>query len=183
MDNLFDILVYLIIIISFLAPLFKKKEKPNTTEKPQQSHQRSSDGFSEFETETVVTETSDYDILTELEIIFNQDLGKPKPQIESKQRSEEKIKEVSLEQTSVNYDKFELEKKIGLETQKKFQRKEIKLDSDTEKAAMMFEELLGKQGAKVRTTHLLIKKIRNPRLIKDYIVVSEILNRPLALRK
>lgn len=184
MDNFFEVLIYLIIIISFLSSLFKKKEQPKTTQKPQTPHQQSkSDGFSEFESEPVEVESSGYDILSEIENIFNQELGKPKPKTESITKPEERIKDRSLEQESVNYDKFDLEKKVALDTQKRFQRREIKIDSRTEKAALMFEELSKKQRAKTHISHPLIKKIKNPLLIKEYILVSEILNKPLALRK
>lgn len=187
MDNLFEVLIYLIIIISFLSSLFKKKEQPKTTQKPerpQTTYQNNeSDGFSEFESDSAQTEASGYDILSEIENIFNQELGRPKAQTESLPKQVSTANERSLEQESVNYDRFELERKAAIETQKRFQRDEIKIDSKTEKAALMFEELLNKQRAKTVIANPLIKKIKNPRMIKDYILVSEILNKPLALRK
>lgn len=184
MDNFFEVLIYLIIIISFLSSLFKKKENPNSSQKPQPTpNKSSSDGFSEFESESVEVESSGYDILSEIENIFNQELGKPKTHTQSKPKPDQSISDISLEGQSVNYDTHDLEKKVALETQKRFQRREIKLDSGTEKAALMFEELLNKQRAKAHTAHPLIKKIKNPQLIKDFIIVSEILNRPLSLRK
>jgi hypothetical protein len=186
MDNFFEILIYLIIIISFLSSLFQKKEKPKTTQKPEgAAKQKSSDSFSEFEAEPIDVESSSagYDILSEIEKIFNEDLGAPKPKQEAEIRTAKSVEDRSLETESVNYDKFDLEKRMALETQARFQRKEVKVDSKTELAAKMFEELLKKQGAKKREKHPIIQKIKNPQLIKDYIVVSEILNKPLALRK
>lgn len=184
MDNFFEVLIYLIIIISFLSSLFKKKEQPKTTHKPPApQQQRDSDAFSEFESESVEAEPAGYDILSEIENIFNEEFGKPKPHTESIPKTNEKIRDRSLEQESVSYDEFDLERKIALDTQKRFQRKEIQVDSRTEKAALMFEELLKKQGAKTHISHPLIKKIKNPRAIKEYILVSEVLNKPLALRK
>lgn len=186
MDNFFEVLIYLIIIISFLSSLFQKKEKPKTTQKPEgTAQQKPSDGFSEFENVPLEVESSSsgYDILSEIEKIFNEDLGAPKPKQEPEIRTTSRIEDRSLEAESVNYDKFDLEKRIALETQARFQKKEIKIDSKTELAAKMFEELLKKQGAKKRERHPIVQKIKNPQLIKDYIVVSEILNKPLALRK
>ncbi|MCS7052354.1 MAG: hypothetical protein NZM09_01330 [Ignavibacterium sp.] len=184
MDSLFDIIIFLIIIISFLSSLFQKKEKPKTTQKTEGSTQtKSSDGFSEFESEKIEVEAPSYDILSEIEKIFNEDLGVPKQKREPEFQTPSTIPERSLETESISYDKFDLEKKVALETQAKFQRKEIAIDSKTETAAKMFEELLKKQGAKKKEKHPIIKKIRDPQLIKDYIIVSEILNKPLALRK
>ncbi len=184
MDNFFEVLIYLIIIISFLSSLFKKKEQPKAPPSQQGSVKKQpSDGFSEFESESVEVESSGYDILSEIENIFNQELGKPKQRTESEIKPEPKIRDRSLEADSINYDKFELEKKAALDTQKRFQRREITVDARTETAAMMFEELLKKQRAKSLVSHPIIKKIKNPQMIKDYIIVSEILNKPLALRK
>jgi hypothetical protein len=183
MDNLFEILIYLFIIISFLSSLFKKKEEPKPPKTQQSKSQKSIDEFTEYEIESLESKTESYDILSELENIFNQDLGTPKQKQETPRVFKGEIKPDSLEQESINYDKFDLERKIALETQSRFQRKEIIIDDKTERAAQMFEEMLFNQRAKAQVVHPLIKKIKDRKLIKDYIIISEILQKPLALRK
>jgi predicted nucleotidyltransferase len=184
MDNIFEVLIYLIIIISFISSLFKKKEEPKAPQTQQGSVKKeSSDTFSEFDFDKSTVKSSDYDLLEEIESIFNQDFGSPKKNKDIPSEQHKIQSEYSLEHTKMNYDNFDIESRIILENQKKFHRNEIKIDSKTEIAAKMFEELLNKKGAKQKSINPLIKKIKNPTLIKDYILVSEILNKPLSLRK
>ncbi len=185
MDNFFEVLIYLIIIISFLSSLFKKKEVPKSppNSKTEPTKKSSSDGFDEFETSADTQTKEDFDILAELENIFNEDFGKPKSAPKPEKQTNIEYSDKSLEIKSPNYEDFSFETSKALEAQSRFKRREITVDSKIEKAAELFEQALNNQRAKQQVFHPLVKKIRNPKMIKDYIVVSEILQKPLALRK
>lgn len=189
MDNLLEYLFYFILIVSFLSSLFKKKEVPKTPPStlPQPVERSKTDGFDEFEFSSDAPSKEDFDILSEIESIFNEELGTPKQKPKTKTKfdhysySEQSNK--SLETESPNYDNIDFETSKNLEAQSRFKRREIFVDSNIEKAAELFEQVLNNQRTKKQELHPLVKKIRNPKAIKDYILVAEILNKPLALRK
>ena len=73
MDDIFQILLYLVIIISFIAPIFRKKNQDKNSQ--QSSRQRFPLQDSNLEnpkTEIAATESkqTDYDVLKELENFF-----------------------------------------------------------------------------------------------------------------
>lgn len=181
MDNLFEVLIYLLIIISFLSSFFKKKEVPKPTQKPQSSTEQVPLSKSSQQQQDI--ESSGYGILEELESIFDEDLGRPKTTPSKSQYDYYSDQIIHHSKEKKYYQNENIENKVSLEHQLKFQRRKIEIDEKTEKAASAFEEMLNEQFNKKRIVHPLIKKIKNPSLIKDYILVSEILNKPLALRK
>ena len=81
MDDLFQYLIYGILIFSFLSSFFKKKEPPKQTpQKPAQrpesiSYQQRS---TKVEPEIITQKNDEYDILRELESLFKGEVNLPK---------------------------------------------------------------------------------------------------------
>lgn len=76
MDNFFEIVIWLFVIISFLSSLFKKKKTP---EQPKQTYKKPSpyygEGTSTYKQPQQQTpKQDDYDILKEIEGLFNPDV-------------------------------------------------------------------------------------------------------------
>lgn len=186
MDNIFEILIYLIIIISFLSSIFKKKQKPQ--QRPQQGPQR--DNYEQQDVAVSETQSKeDYDVLKEIEDFFKvgseqYEQGKRVPveqeSSETIYRIEETPKTETLHTTSAaGTFRSEIDK----------QREELKLkrsmvDSVVEEKAKQFEELLAKPVQPVTSPASTIKsKLSNPQSIREYVLFSEILGKPKALRR
>jgi hypothetical protein len=197
MDDLFSILIYIIVIISFLASLFKKKS-PGAP--PTQDRRVPQDRLPD---ETVAVEEpgqkepTDYDILKEIENMFKTDAerhqelsGKTKIQ-EVAQKTEKKhpvsyedyVQKQSAEVSP--YDKFN-EQRVSQSERRysDYKSKQVKVDSKVEEQARKFQALLERRkSAQEVPANRIIRKIRNPETIREYILVSEILARPKALRR
>lgn len=186
MDNVFEILIYIIIIISFLSSIFKKKQK--TQQRTQQRPQ--SDNYEQKEVAVSEPQSKeDYDVLKEIEDFFK---------VGSEQYGQGKRVPVEQESSETDYRIEETPKTETLQTNSaaetfrseiEKQREELKLkramvDSVVEEKAKQFEELLAKPVQPVKSVAAAIKsKLRNQQNIKEYIVFSEILGKPKAFRK
>ena len=185
MDNFFEILIYAIIIISFLSSIFKKRkqqqQKPPAPQ-PQPEEQ--------YQAEVSVPQTrtkEDYDILKELEVFFKvgteptkqeipvpQELPKKITQIEERTRRESWQARTESEHLVEDWEgkKAEVKKRMAL------------VDSSVEKKAAMFEESLARKEVIYGGIAMTVKsKIANPFTLKEYIIFSEILSKPKALRR
>lgn len=188
MDNLFEILIYVIIIISFLSSIFKKKQQPQKKPPMQQPHQE--DYYQVDESKVSVPQTQrkeEYDILEELEDFFKvgeettvEKLPIPKvpseniPKIEEHTKVERQEIPTVLEQTEDDWarKKDEVRKRMA------------RVDSGVEKQAALFEESLERKVQFQNDLVLSIRsKFRNPSTLKEYIIFSEILGKPKAFRR
>lgn len=185
MDNLFEILIYVIIIISFLSSIFKKKKQQQQKPPVRQSQQEE---YSQAEVSTPPSQsTEEYDILKELEVFFKVGTEPTKQEIPVPQEPPKKIthleeqtrREIWQERTeSEHLDKDWEQKKA--EVKKRMAR----VDSGIEKKAARFEELLVRKETALSSIALSVKsKIANPSTLKEYIIFSEILGKPKALRR
>ena len=198
MDDVFQILIYALIIISFLSSLFKKKKpvKPMGTS-PQQPQR-----YMQKETETEVSTESgknyDYDLMKEFENFFKVEgekesehsLEKSTPP-ESIQPSLERSTPIEIEQRKKDlgktfHQKTETEHRYtNIWERKKAEadKKTARINSDIEKQAAEFEKHLRVKGS---TANQISRNIRerllNPSALKDYIIISEIIGKPKALR-
>jgi energy-converting hydrogenase Eha subunit F len=187
MDNVFEILIYLIIIISFLTSIFKKKKQQQQKPPAQQSQ---SDQYSQAEIAVPQARPKEeYDILRELEDFFKvgeeptrQEIPVPVPQEQPKKMTPmEEHSRTESWQTPTKSEHYvdEWERK----------RSEVKkiisnVDSSIEKKAAMFEASLDKKDATFSSIALAVKsKMKNPSTLKEYIIFSEILGKPKALRR
>ena len=213
MDDLFQYLIYGIIIISFLSSFFKKKEPPKQTpQKPAQkpdtiSYQQRS---TKVEPDIITHKNDEYDILRELESMFKGEVNLPPKQNPQQNQYEEyaehKIEDKNLEtisdkrayrnidqNPSIEYKqsveernyiepKGTIEKRTSVE-EKWLIRKKATLDPKIEASAKEFEKVLAgprKQRAAISDFN---RKLKNPRTVREYILFSEILRKPKALRR
>ena len=213
MDDLFQYLIYGIIIISFLSSFFKKKEPPKQTPLPKAKQPNSisySKQQSDFEDVVASQKQGEYDILRELENMFKEKVNLPPKQSPQQTQYEEyaesKIQDKNLEiitdrRTLRNVDqnpsleykqsveernyiepKGTIEKRISVE-EKWLTRKKATLDPKIEEGAKQFERVLAgprKQRAAISDFN---RKLKNPRTVREYILFSEILGKPKALRR
>lgn len=186
MDNFFEILIYLIIIISFLSSLFKKKEpekKPGSIPPVPERERDISTSSVESGMETKPAES--YDILNEIENIFKENMRIPTPQPQEKIRTtlEQKEEEKYREAFETNYDTQDVRKFSAESRAIKSRDAMRKLDEKTLREAEKFEELLKEHSILEKKKHPIVDKLKNPQSLKEYILISEILGKPVAYRK
>lgn len=184
MDNVFEILIYLIIIISFLSSIFKKKQQQQKRP-PAQKPER--DDNYQSEVSTTQPKPKDYDILRELEDFFKSgDVSTekrtpiPQQQTETVPTLDEPAQSDSWhEPTKSEHSIDQWERKKG-EVQKIL----AGVDSAIEKKAAQFEDSLWKKEKEFSGLALSIRsKFKSPTTLKEYIIFSEILGKPKALRR
>ena len=201
MDDLFQYLIYGILIFSFLSSFFKKKQPPKQSPLPKVK-QRDSVSYSDQRIKTdnvdVSQKQDEYDILQELENLFKGNANIPKqsnpaPQqsrdyIEHEIRNEnlDKVSDIRMQQKIEERRASDLKIKADRRTpleQNKWERKKSKVDPKIEASAKEFEKVLAgprKQRAAITDFN---RKLKNPSTVREYILFSEILGKPKALRR
>ena len=186
MDNIFEILIYGLIIISFLSGLLKKRDKKKRP--PVQNEQTQEP----IERETTVAQTQqkpEYDILKEIEDFFKvgeQETGSQQtqtvpPQTVERMDFDEHLETDTWHQPTVSEHKYT---DVWKEKQKELLDKKSKIDSGTEEQAVKFEKYLKKkQTAAGEISKKIRSKLTNPASLKDYIVIAEIMGKPKAFRR
>jgi len=199
MDDLFKILIWGLIIFFFLRPLFKKREpeKKNTTTKPRTDSEAYGDlSTKEPEPAALSNSKEEYDVLRELQNMFKGDLKIPEPQ-KSKQvypydiyeSSEIKDKDLSLVNDPRMQREVEDQKPIGYrktyDNKNLLTQRELKrvVEAKTDAEAQKFEKVLAGLHKKSVAQSEFIRKIKNPATIREYVIFSEILRKPKALRR
>jgi hypothetical protein len=184
MDNVFEILIYLIIIISFLSSFFKKKKQQ------QRSPTRQPKTDEHYQAEVAVPQTQskeEYNILKEFEDFFKVGDEPIVWEVPAQQHQPEKVA-TDEEHTrgEIWQEKTNSEHSVDIWERKKEEvtKRLTSIDSDIEKRAALFEDSLERKeqvysdiARSVRT------KFKNPATLKEYIVFSEILGKPKALRR
>jgi hypothetical protein len=188
MDNLFEILIYVIIIISFLSSIFKKKKQQQ--QKPPIRQTQQDEYYQAEQTEVSVPQTQsrgEYDILRELEDFFKVGDESTVRKVPVPQQPAESVP--TLEEHTKSEDwktPTESEHYVDQWERKKTEVKKIisSVDSSIEKKAAMFEESLERKESVYSSFALAVKsKMKNPSTLKEYIIFSEILGKPKALRR
>ena len=185
MDNVFEILIYLFIIISFLSSFFKKRKQQQQKPTAQQPKAEET-----YETEVVIPQAEkkeDYDILRELEDFFK--VGDERTEIKKPVPVEQPDKISSREEHSVTDSWHTPTKSEHNVDQWERKRGEVQkilagVDSAIEKKAALFEESLGRKEPVYNTLALAVKsKMKSPSTLKEFVIFSEILGKPKALRR
>ena len=186
MDNVFEILIYIIIIISFLSSIFKKREKPKQPPVKTSQHEEY------YEPEVSVSQPqqkAEYDILKEIEDFFKVE-GEQTPKeipvpVKPEQRKMTKIEEEHVKDedwhttTSSEHVADDWERK-----KEEVREKTSRIDSRIEKQAAVFEESLVKARLnKNKIITSVISNLKHPATLKEYIIFSEIIGKPKALRR
>jgi len=184
MDNFFEILIYLIIIISFLSSIFKKKQQQQKRPPAQQP-----DHDENYQSEVSATQSrpKDYDILRELEVLFkggevSTDKSTPIPQ----QKTETLSSMEEREEFDSWHEPTKSEHTIDNWERKKGEVQKILagVDSAIEKKAAEFEDSLWKKEKEFSGIALSIRsRFKSPSTLTEYIIFSEILGKPKALRR
>lgn len=193
MDNIFEYLIYGFIIISFISSFFKKKKPVPKKPSDQTSHQRTD--ITENQAADIPSsqgqKVEEYDILKEIEGFFN--VGHP-------QKSETKVhNDEEVYEGAENREKFVPvpEKSFHTKTpsehtftnQWEVKRKELeerkkKLTPKIEEQASAYEEsLMRKESAASKIIRDINKRLKNPSTLKEYVIISEIIGKPKALKR
>jgi len=203
MDNLFEYLIYGFIIISFISSFFRKK-KPIPKESTDQTHHQRTDMMEENKMQTPVSQqpkSEEYNVLKEIESFFN--VGQPqqtgtmvhtdKRMSEShtdKKKMSESVKnrenyipvpEKSFHKTTASEHTFTDPWDVK---RKELEKRRKKLSPEIEKRASAYEEsLIKKDSAATGIIKDIKKRLKNPTTLKEYIIISEIIGKPKALKR
>ena len=195
MDNFFEILIYLFLIISFLSSFFKKKKKIVSQLKQSETQvagQQGTSGVMDVEAgPPVQTQQQDYDIFKEFEDFFK--VGQPdlESHIPTKTESFEKSEVSNKEFNHVPEESFHTKtasehtfvdpwdvKKSEIDERKK------SIDSNIEKKAAAFERHLKKPETSATIISRKIREnMKRPSTLKEYVIISEIMGKPKAFKR
>ena len=195
MDNIFEVLIYLFIIISFLSSFFKKKKKELIKKKLIQSQthdQQNISGDPNIKAiPTVQTQDQEYDILKEFEDFFKVGQPKVESQIPTKTESFEKSDVSNKEFKHVPEESFH--KKTASEhtfvdpwdvKKSEIERRKKSIDSTVEKKATAFERYLNKPETSAKIISRRIREnMKQPSTLKEYVIISEIMGKPKAFKR
>lgn len=193
MDNFFEILIYLFIIVTFLSSIFKKKkpapQKPEARV-PQQREKVDISYSPEQEmqpTSVKSSSTDEYDILKELEQFFKvgepQQKPAPKPQPKIPPTRIEQKKKTVEDSWRTRTDSEHKYEDIWEKKSRDVAQRQKDVDSLTSRQAAKFEEMLKeKKGYSTAFQRNIYKQLRHPSTLKEYILISEILGKPKALK-
>ena len=193
MDNLFEYLIYGFIIISFISSFFKKKKRLPKEPSDQTPLQRTDI----MENKIIDIPPSqepkaeEYNILKEIESFF--DVGQPQ-QTEKEVHSDKKMYEGA--KNRANYIPVP-EKSFHTLTpsehtftdpwdvkRKELEKKKEKLSPEIEKWASAYEEsLIRKDSAATGIIKDIKERIKSPSTLKEYVIISEIIGKPKALKR
>ena len=188
MDDYFQIIFYLIIIFVFLNSLFRKKDKGETPKRTADSsppQKRNTYSPAELKRQ----KEDEYDILKEIEGLFKED--KTYPSQDRRTESDAELAEMRrIPEEEHTEDKewhepvaaeHELEKSWHTITQYK---RTAAVDASVEEEAKRFERMLAEREIESAfPLSELRKKLFSPETIKEYILVSEIIGKPIYLRR
>lgn len=186
MDNFFEILIYLLIIISFLSGLFKKKDKKKRPPLQRPQTQDTVDG------EPIAVQTpqkEEYDILKEIEDFFKvgDEKNETKPQQTSLPESEGKINYKEHIDSDQWHQPTASEHKytdVWKKKENEVKANKSKIDSEIEQQAVEFEKHLKRsKSLKSEISNKIKERLKNPASLKDYVVIAEIMGKPKAFRR
>lgn len=193
MDDFFEILIYIFIIISVISSFFKKKKRVQQNQQTQGSQQNTG-GQTQLtvqQTEPEVKEKLDVDILKEFEKFFQ--VGEPQRKSDKehndkdlydgvKEREDYKVvPEESFHKKSSSEHSFE----DSWHKQKaELDKKTSKIDKSVEEQASKFQKYLQKkESAASEISKKIRTRFNDPSSLKDYIIISEIMGKPKSLRR
>lgn len=190
MEDFIQILIWLFIIFSFFASFFKKKNKeaprPEQRRETTQRVEQPETHYSQVEKE------EDFDVLKEIEGLFKQPASNyPESQDVKVEKYEDKVEKADKyindhyqdewHQRTPSEHVFETDwdrRMTQIEKQK------AKVDPKIQAQAKKFEAVLNKmpeQESLMRKR--MLKGIKNPDKLREYILFSEIIGRPKSLRR
>lgn len=193
MDNIFEYLIYGFIIISFISSFFKKKKKLPKEPSDLTPHQR-----------TDITENKiidippsqrpkaeEYDILKEVESFFN--IQQPQ-QTETKAHTDKQMYEGAKERENyipVPEKSFHTTTSSEHTFEDPWDNKREEVDKQKQnlspiieqKASAYEESLIKKESAATEIIKDISERLKNPSTLKEYVIISEIIGKPKALKR
>jgi hypothetical protein len=177
MDNFFDILIGLVIIYSFLSPLFKKKKGAQSSSLDQIKNKKPNEKFIRPNQQSVQTEpkqqvSSVFDMFQEFESLLDENKTR---------QSEHMVDILEHKQTETAMDVFnEHSPTLSEHTSRVNVKKEVKpLENLKNVKELNLLPIIEKQNLAILNIR---SKLRNPHSIKEMILISEILGKPKAFR-
>ena len=202
MDDLFQYLIWGIIIFSFLSSFFKKKEPPKQSPLPKVKPPASVSYPKQSDVDKVIVsqKQDEYDILRELEKMFKGDVNIPTQNIppppQSRDYVDREIKDKDLDLVIDQRMQRNVEDKNPIGSRVTYDDKNVTKRSFTdrqaqpkiinpkiEEQAKEFERVLAGPKQQRATVTEFNRKLKNPRTVREYILFSEILGKPKALRR
>ncbi|MCH7516236.1 MAG: hypothetical protein IIB08_03765 [Bacteroidetes bacterium] len=193
MDNLFEYLIYGFIIISFIISFFKKKKPLPKKPSDLTLHQRTDITEDKIIDIPPLQEpkAEEYDILKGIESFF--DIGQPQ-QTETKVHTDKEMYEGAKDRE--NYIPVP-EKSFHTLTEsehtftdpldvkrKELEKREKKLSPEIDKQAFDYEEsLIRKDSTATGIIKNIKERLKSPSTLKEYIIISEIIGKPKALKR
>lgn len=167
MDNVVDYLIVLFFIISFLSSVFKKKKKQAQKDVVVQNKPivRRENSKKVIEQKTTTSKKSAFEEIFKAILEVPQPVENPKSEVDA--YFEEAIKNSEMIEAGINQDAPELKKVHPLERKANTYTdaiKDIKYQHSSRKANKIKERL------------------KNNTTIKEYIIINEVLGKPIALR-
>ena len=210
MDDFFKFLIWAVIIISFFSSFFKKNKGKNTLF-PQQRRLNNPDRerIGNYPQTTTTAGSDQNDIFREIEKLFKPENTPPEVPVPQQERTTtksqtaiEKSEYESALKKQYTPEKFDKEwheesaswheetaSKHVLETdwnkeKRKLAEERKKVNSKIEEEAKSFEKFLNQEekldSIILKTTK---ERLKHPQSLKEFIVISEILGKPKALRR
>ena len=196
MDDVFQILIYILIAVSFLSSLFKKKKPVQPPPEDSSSLEASNIADRQYieSPQFAVQETENTDIIKEIESFFNLS-DSPPPEKPSAPKHDDKevyegakerdnylkVPEESFHKRSESEHTFTDpwdEKRKEVEKRKKTITPEIE-----EQASAYQENFEKKETASTEIIEVISERIQDPASLKEYIIISEIIGKPKALSR
>lgn len=178
MDNFFEIIIYLFIFFSLISSLFGKKKKKGEAPPSSQTGQRTQPvpqqrtESRQTTTQTANKEVEEYDILREIENLFKMENEVEEAPV--KETPKPVQKEIPRPQPKVERTRIESESKFK---SKYDDYKKPVIDKSIEEQAKRFELNYAKKKETNNYIYELKKKLREPKTLKDAIVLAEIIGK------
>ncbi|MGD8306797.1 MAG: hypothetical protein PVF17_09100 [Ignavibacteria bacterium] len=197
MDDFFQILIYILIAVSFLSSLFKKK-KPVQPPPENEFHQDESKQLDEPVTSKPISteqKTEQPDFLKELESFFSLDVPEVPPKKEPPVKHDDKEvyrgAQNRADYKTVPEDSFHKQTESEHtfidpwdKKRKAVEEKQKRITPEIEEQAASYRESFEKEDA---VENEIVYNIRNgiqhPASLKEYIIFSEIIGKPKAWRR
>jgi len=194
-DNIFEVLIYVFIIISFLSSFFRKKKKEAIKKEQMQAQISDQQGMNEEvnvqASPPVQIQEPEYDILKEFEDFFKVGERKEEREIQPQRETVTGPEEIIREFKRVPEDSFHTKTASEHTFVDPWDKKQIdiakrkeSISSEVDKQATAFEKYLKiPDTSAARISHKIKERMRQPTSLKEYVIISELMGKPKALKR
>ena len=190
MDDVFQILIFLIIIISFISSLLKKKPQQKDADHLSASEKTGETDISEkMFVPSSESKAEEFDLMKEFENFFKVEDKQAIPEPQQVEKKEPFIKDTNYkrvpEESFHKVTDSEHSFVNPWETKiKEAERKKKLITPQIEKQASAYEKsLIKKEKVATEIIENIRSRLNDPESLKEYVVFSEIIGRPKALKR